>query len=172
MSDQNTIDLVLLVVRVAAGITLFLHGYQKVFLGGKIKGTAGWFESLGMKPGIVHAYTAACTEISCGLGFAVGLLTPLTAAGFVGILSVATWTHKGKFFIFKDGWEYNLMLALLAILVAVTGPGKFSLDRALKIDDDLLGTTGLLIALVGVVAAVALLLVAWRPPVEEEPAAS
>jgi putative oxidoreductase len=171
MSDQDTIDLVLLVVRVAAGITLFLHGYQKFFLGGKIKGTAGWFESLGMRPGIVHAYTAACTEISCGLGFAVGLLTPLTAAGFVGILSVATWTHKGRFFIFKDGWEYNVMLALLAILVAVVGPGKYSLDRAFGIDDSLSGTTGLLLALVGLVAAVALLLVAWRPPAKEEAAA-
>lgn len=172
MDDIDTLNLVLLVVRVAAGVTLFLHGYQKFFLGGKIKGTAGWFESLGMRPGIVHAYTAACTEISCGLGFAVGLLTPLTAAGFVGILSVATWTHKGKFFIFKDGWEYNVMLALLAVLVAVTGPGKYSLDHALDLDDDLAGTTGLLIALVGLVAAIVLLLVAWRPPAKEEPAAS
>lgn len=168
MSDQTTIDLVLLVVRVAAGATLFLHGYQKLFLGGKIKGTAGWFESLGMRPGIVHAYTAATTEISCGLGFAVGLLTPLTAAGFVGILTVASWTHKGKFFIFKDGWEYNAMLALLAVLVAVTGAGKYSLDHAIGLDDELFGTTGLLVALVGLVAAIALLAVAWRPAPETE----
>ena len=81
MNDVDTIDLVLLVVRVAAGITLALHGYQKFFMGGRIQGTAGWFESLGMKPGRLHAYLAACTEITCGIGFAVGLLTPLTAAG-------------------------------------------------------------------------------------------
>ena len=134
MSDADAIDLVLLVVRVVAGVTLALHGYQKFFMGGRIEGTAGWFESLGMKPGRLHALHAACTEITCGIGFAVGLLTPLTAAGFVGIMTVAAWTHKGKFFVFKDGWEYNAVLAVLAVLVATTGPGRWSLDHAFDLD--------------------------------------
>ena len=108
MSELDSIDVVLLVVRLTAGITLFMHGYQKFFMGGRIEGTSRWFESLGMKPGRLHAYMAACTEISCGIGFAVGLLTPVTAAGFVGIMVVAGWTHKDHFFIFKDGWEYKL----------------------------------------------------------------
>ena len=172
MKDPETLDLVLLVVRVAAGITLALHGYQKFFMGGKIKGTAGWFESLGMKPGKLHAYLAATTELSCGIGFALGLLTPLTAAGGVGILTVASGTHKGKFFIFKDGWEYNAMLAALFILVATIGAGRWSLDNALELTDDLQGTTGLLISLVGFVAAVALMLVFWRPAPKDEPAAA
>ena len=172
MSDQETLDLVLLVVRVAAGVTLALHGYQKFFMGGRIEGTARWFESLGMKPGKLHALTAACTEITCGLGFAVGLLTPLAAAGFVGLMFVAAWTHKGKFFIFKDGWEYNLVLGLLAVLIATTGPGRWSLDNALDIADDLDGTTGLLISLVGLVASIALLAVFWKEPVKDEPAAA
>ena len=59
-------------------------------------------------------------------------------------MTVAAWTHKGKFFIFKDGWEYNAMLAVLAVLVATIGPGAWSLDHALDLDDDLSGTTGLL----------------------------
>ena len=172
MEDIDTVNLVLLVTRVAAGVTLALHGYQKFFLGGRIKGTAGWFESLGMRPGIVHAYTAATTEIVSGLGFAAGLFTPLTAAGCVGIMLVAAWTHKDKFFVFKDGWEYNLVLAVLFVLVATTGPGRWSLDHALGIDDTLSGTTGLLISLIGLVAAIGLLLVAWRPPAGEDAAAS
>jgi putative oxidoreductase len=167
MNDVDTVNLVLLVVRLTAGVTLALHGYQKFFMGGRIEGTARWFESLGMKPGRMHAYMAACTEISCGLGFAVGLLTPLAAAGFVGTMTVAAWTHKGKFFVFKDGWEYNAVLAVLAILVATTGPGRWSLDHALGIDDDLSGTTGLLISLVGLVGAIALMGVYWRPPAKE-----
>ena len=173
MDDVDTVNLVLLVVRVAGGITLALHGYQKFFMGGRIKGTAGWFESLGMRPGRLHAYLAACTEITSGLGFAAGLLTPLTAAGCIGIMVVAAWTHKDKFFIFKDGWEYNLILGLLYLLVAVAGPGRWSLDNALDLTDDLSGTTGLLLALVGVVASVGLLFVFWRPPAKaEEPAAT
>jgi putative oxidoreductase len=167
MNDLDTVNLVLLVVRVVAGVTLALHGYQKFFMGGRIAGTAGWFESLGMKPGRLHAYLAACTELSCGLGFAAGLLTPLTAAGFVGTMTVAAWTHKGKFFVFKDGWEYNAILALLAVLIATTGAGRWSLDNALGWLDDLSGTTGLLLSLLGLVASIALMAVYWRPPVKE-----
>ncbi len=172
MDDIDILNIVLLVVRVAAGVTLALHGYQKFFMGGRIPGTAGWFESLGMRPGRLHAYLAACTEITSGLGFAVGLLTPLTAAGCVGIMVVAAWTHKSKFFVFKDGWEYNLVLGILYILVAVTGPGEWSLDHAFDLVDDLNGTTGLLLSLVGVVASAGLLAVFWRPAPEQDPAAS
>jgi putative oxidoreductase len=172
VNDADTLDLVLLAVRIAAGVTLALHGYQKFFMGGRIPGTARWFESLGMRPGRLHALTAACTEIACGLGFAVGLLTPLTAAGFVGLMFVAYYTHRGAFFVFKDGWEYNLILALLAVLIATIGPGRWSLDHALDLTDDLSGTTGLLISLIGLVAAIALLAVFWKEPVKEEPAAS
>lgn len=171
MSEVDSIDIVLLVVRLTAGITLFLHGYQKFFMGGRLAGTAGWFESLGMRPGRVHALLAACTEIACGLGFAAGVLTPLTAAGFVGTMTVAGWTHKQHFFIFKDGWEYNAVLAVLAVLVATTGPGVISLDHALDLTDDLSGRTGLLIALSGLGAAIALLAVCWRPPAAEGQAA-
>jgi putative oxidoreductase len=171
MDDADIINLVLLVTRVAAGVTLALHGYQKFFLGGRIPGTAGWFESLGMRPGRLHAYLAACTEISCGIGFALGLLTPLTAAGCVGIMVVAAWTHKGRFFVFKDGWEYNLILGLLAVLIATIGPGRWSLDYALDLTDDLSGGTGLVLSLLGIVAAVVLLAVFLKPVPQVEPEA-
>ncbi len=172
-TDQGTLDAVLLAVRIAAGITLALHGYQKVFLGGRIAGTAGWFESLGMRPGRVHAVLAASTEIASGLGFALGLLTPLTAAGCIGIMTVAAWTHRNAFFVFKDGWEYNMILGVLYALVATIGPGRWSLDNALGIADDLSGTVGIVLSAVGVVAAAGLLAVFWRPqPAEPEPAAA
>jgi putative oxidoreductase len=82
-------------------------------------------------------------------------------------MTVAAWTHKGTFFVFKDGWEYNLVLAALAVLVATTGAGRWSLDNALGLLDDLSGTTGLLISLVGLVASIVLMAVYWRPPAEE-----
>ena len=169
---MDELNLALLLLRVTAGVTLALHGYQKFFMGGRLKGTAGWFESLGMKPGKLHALLAACTEISAGLGLAAGLLTPITAAGLVGIMVVAAWTHKHAFFVFKDGWEYNFVLAVVAVCIATIGPGEWSLDHALDIADDLDGTTGLLISLVGLVASIALLAVFWKPPAKADEAAA
>jgi putative oxidoreductase len=56
------LNLGLFVLRVGVGVTVALHGYAKVFLGGKLTGTAGWFESMGVRPGWLHARMAAGTE--------------------------------------------------------------------------------------------------------------
>src|ERR1700749_4535281 len=126
-------DLGLLTLRVVLGVTLAAHGFNKFFGGGRIPGTARWFESIGMKYGTFQAVTAATTEVSAGLGLAVGLLTPIPAAGFVALMLVAAWTvHRPNgFFIVKEGWEYNLILAVSAVAVATIGAGRFSLDYAL-----------------------------------------
>ena len=82
-------DVGLLILRVVLGLTMAAHGYNKFFGGGRIPETAGWFESIGMKPGLFHARVAATTEMAAGLGLAVGLLTPIPAAGFVSLMLVA-----------------------------------------------------------------------------------
>ena len=132
-------DVGLLILRLVLGLTLAAHGYNKFFGGGRIPGTAGWFESIGMKYGKFQAVVAASTEISAGLGLAAGLLTPIPAAGFVALMFVAAWTvhrHNG-FFIVKEGWEYNLILAVAAVAVATTGAGTVQPGLA-----DLRATTG------------------------------
>ena len=138
------VDAGLLVLRLALGLTLAMHGYNKFFGGGRIPGTAGWFDSIGMKPGLFHARVAASTEIAAGLGLALGLLTPIPAAGFVALMLVAAWTvhrHNG-FFIVKEGWEYNLVLAVAAVAIAGTGPGRYSLDHLLFSGTDLASSIG------------------------------
>ncbi|MGH9245576.1 MAG: DoxX family protein [Acidimicrobiales bacterium] len=159
-------DLGLLLLRVGAGITLAAHGYNKFFRGGRIPGTAGWFDDLGMRPGRLHAVLAASTEITSGLLLAAGLLTPFAGAGFVGVMTVAAWTvHRPNgFFIVNDGWEYTWILALIGVAVATLGPGRWSLDGALGIADDLDGFVGLAIAVgLGLAAAAAQLVIFWRP---------
>lgn len=157
----------LLILRVAFGLTMAAHGYAKVFKGGKLSGTAGWFDSIGMKPGAVHARLAAGTEIAAGLGLAVGLLTTFSALGFVGLMVVAGWVvHRANgFFIVAEGWEYNFILAVAAVGIAMLGPGEWSLDNALGIADDLDGWLGLILAGGGGLAAgVAQLAIFYRPP--------
>ena len=126
------VDLGLLVLRLGIGLTVCLHGFNKVFGGGKLAGTGGWFASMGMKPGWLHARMAAATEIGAGLLLAVGLLTPLAAAGIIAVMLVAGVTahRKNGFFIFRpgQGWEYVMVLAVAAFAVGAIGAGAWSID--------------------------------------------
>ena len=159
-----------LIVRVAVGIVMIAHGYNHIFRGGKIKGTAGWFASLGMKPGILHAWLASLTELGAGAMLILGLLTPLAAAGVVGVMMVALITNhlKNGFFIFRpgEGYEYVLTLLLTGLAIGGIGAGKWSIDDSIN-SAWLLGWKGLLTALVaGGGGAILLLIGFWRPEKE------
>lgn len=159
---------VLLVFRVTFGVIFALHGVGKIR--GGISGTAGWFDSIGMRPGALHARAAAATEIGTGVLLAVGLLTPLAAAGVVGVMVVAGWTvHRGKgFMIVNEGWEYTFVVGVTAVLIAALGPGDYSLDEAFGLADNWNGWVGLAIAaLLGVVGGIAHLAVFFRPPAKD-----
>ncbi|MCG5434157.1 DoxX family protein [Mycobacterium sp. MYCO198283] len=169
--DTSAADAGLLILRVVLGLTMAAHGYNKFFGGGRIPGTAGWFDSIGMRPGIFHARVAATTELAAGVGLAAGLLTPIPAAGFVALMLVAAWTvHRGNgFFIVKQGWEYNLVLAVAAVAVATVGPGRYSLDHLLFSGSDfydlLHGWWGLVIAVgLGLAGGIGQLAIFYRPP--------
>ena len=172
MSDRDAVDLALLVFRVAVGAVFLAHGINHLFRGGKLAGTARWFESLGMRPGKLHAMTASVTEIGAGALLVVGLLTPLAAAGVVGTMLVAWITnHRGNgFFIFRpgEGWEYVMTLTFCGLLLGVIGSGQWSLDHAIGFEDPP-GVSGLVTVLVlGAGGAAALLAGFWRPPPPKE----
>jgi len=161
-------DTVMLLARVIVGVTIFLHGYNKAFRGGRIAGTANWFEGLGMRPnGRIHAVAAATTELASGVLLCLGLLTPLAAAGVIGICVVAARTdHRGAFFMFKNGWEYVMILGVLAAVIGAFGPGSWSVDAVTGLDEVLIPDwRGLLLAVVpGVALGVLTILCFWRPP--------
>jgi putative oxidoreductase len=176
MNTNLGLDVGLLIVRLLLGLSLAAHGYNKFFGKGGLSGTAGWFDGMGMQPGFFHARVAATTEVAAGIGLAAGLLTPVPAAGFVALMLVAAWTvhrHNG-FFIVKDGWEYNLVLAGGAVAVAATGAGRYSLDYALLRDSPVFAFThgmwGLLIAVVlGLAGGIGQLVIFYRPPAPMPP---
>ena len=124
----------LLIVRLAVGLTLAAHGSQKLFGwfgGGGISGTAPILESLGFRPGRVSAAMAGIAEFGGGLFLALGLLTPLAASVLVGVMIVAIvsghWANG--FFLMKNGYEYAFVAAAAGL--AFTGPGALSADEAL-----------------------------------------
>jgi len=165
-------DTIMLLARLVVGPTIFWHGYNKMFRGGKIAGTAGWFDSMGMKPnGKIHAYVAALTEMGTGVLMLLGLLTPLAAAGVVGLMVVAGWTtHRTAFLITKGGFEYVLVLGTLAAMIGALGPGKWSLDHALHLCKYLQPDwRGLAISLgLGLGAGILTLALCYRPPAPTE----
>ncbi len=168
MTDQTAADLALAILRCAVGAVMLAHGVNHVVGGGKIAGTARWFESMGMRHPRLQAWMASITEIGAGVALVLGLATPLGAAGVVGVMAVA-WiiNHRGNgFFIFRpgEGWEYVMILLVTGLALGALGPGRWSLDEALGVNDDLVGWTGLLIAAVaGGGGALALLAATWRP---------
>lgn len=157
--------LALAILRLAAGLTMVAHGANKI--AGGLDGVAGWFDSMGMRPGRLHARFAAFGEVLAGVCLAAGLLTTFACLGFVGLMTVAAVTvHAAKgFFILDEGWEYVFILGVIAVTIALLGPGGWSLDAAFGIDDDLDGWVGLAIALGGgLLAAGGLLGACYRPP--------
>ena len=163
---ENGWNLALLLLRVMVGFTMFAHGYNHIWGGGKIAGTGRWFESLGLKPGILHAWLASLTELVCGPLLILGFLTPLGAAGVVGVMTVAFLTNHrpNGFFIFRpgEGYEYVLNLAIAGLALGGLGAGEWSLDHAFKINwNPMLGLA--IAAIGGIGGALLLLAVFWRP---------
>ena len=131
-------------------------------------GTARWFESIGIRPGKVHAFIASVTELAAGLMLVTGLLTPLAAAGVFGTMFVALICNhiKNGFFIFRpgEGYEYVLNLTVISLGIAALGGGRASLDNAIGFRGHLDGWAGLVLALAaGGGGALLVMATSWRP---------
>lgn len=159
-------DVVALGLRVLIGMVFVIHGYNHGFGAGGLKGTASWFEGLGMRWPRVQAINSTVVEIGAGLLLIFGLLTPLASAALAATCLVAWVTaHRANgFFVFRDGYEYVLVLAVVALLLPLLGPGALSLDNALGLESLATGypAAGASLA-VAVVSAAGLLAVCWRP---------
>lgn len=128
-----SIALGLLVVRVVVGLLFVGHGAQKLFgwFGGYgPKGTGGWMESIGIKPGVAMAVAAGLMELIGGLLFVAGLLTPLAAVLIVlTMIGAIVKVHAPNgIWATANGYEYNLVLVAIAIGIALTGAGEYSID--------------------------------------------
>ena len=161
--------LVGLLLRLTVAIVIFPHGAQKLFgwFGGYgIAGTGGFLETLGFRPGKTFATAAGLGEFLGGLLLAFGFLGAVGPAIIIAgmIVAMVTVHWKNKFFVATNGIEHPLMYTAVAIGIALTGPGRYSLDAALG--NTWLETpriTWILLA-IGVVAGLLNLAVRRAPP--------
>ena len=128
-------DIVLLLARLLFGLGVAGHSVQKLFgwFGGPgIAGAGAIFEKLGFRPGPFFALSAALTEITAAALIVLGLLGPVGPALMVLIMLVAcaaVWSNG--FFASRNGWEPAALYGMGGVLLAFTGPGRYSLDQLL-----------------------------------------
>jgi putative oxidoreductase len=122
------------ILRAVIGGLFIGHGLQKLlgkFGGHGLDGTAGFFESLGLRPGKVHATAAGVAETGGGALLIAGAATPLAASAITGTMTMAiTKVHapKGPWNT-EGGYEYPLVLMAAVYAITAEGPGALSVDR-------------------------------------------
>lgn len=117
-----------LILRLSLGVILLAHS---VYLKGMVftlTGTAQYFSSIGL-PGFL-AYVVFAIEAVAGIALLVGYHSRWASLAVIPVLIGATWAHVGNGWLFSNangGWEYPLLLVVLAVVQATLGDGKYAL---------------------------------------------
>ncbi|MFW0792666.1 DoxX family protein [Gordonia sp. CPCC 205515] len=143
---RGTLDFGLLLLRVAVGLIALAHGTQKLFGWWNGPRLSGFEDFLANSPNPAIGFHAdavkplaivgALSETLGGLMLVIGLFTPIAASAVLGVMLVAAAfksTVAGGVWFFATGQngagiEYELLLAVCAAAIILTGPGRISLD--------------------------------------------
>jgi putative oxidoreductase len=130
-------DVGLFIIRAVIGLLMIGHAGKMLFGlfgGGGVKGTAVFFESIGLKPGVFMAVSAGLMELVGGTLFAVGLWTWFGAVCLIipMLVAIAKFHAANGIWGEKNGYEYNLVLIAVLLGVSFTGAGEISIDALLK----------------------------------------
>jgi putative oxidoreductase len=127
-------DVALLLSRLILAATIGAHGLIKVFgfLGGPGLGTfTQVLHGYGFTRGIaLLAWVTGLTEVGASVMLVLGLVTPLAAAGVVGVQLSVVWAKHGNGFFegAGAGFEFELTLVVIGLVLLLAGPGRLALD--------------------------------------------
>jgi putative oxidoreductase len=133
-------DLALLGARVGLGWIFIYHGAGTLF---GAFGAAGLHQQelfyatvAHLHPATFFAVLGGIIELFGGAAVALGIFGRIAAAGLVGDMVIAMITVTFKNGIVSNaagsGYELNVALAALALVVAILGTGRISLDQLLR----------------------------------------
>ncbi len=120
----------MLALRVAFGIIFLAHGLSKLK---NIRGTTGWFESIGIKPGMFWAPVVAFVETFGALAVMAGFGAQIAGALLTISMTVALLWRLRSGHKLVSGYEIDLILLAAAIFLATNGGGAYSLDNYLSL---------------------------------------
>jgi putative oxidoreductase len=107
-------------LRISLGVMYLTHSVVlKLFTYG-LAGTAGYFASIGLPPGL--AYVVFAAEAVGGVLLLANIATGWVALALIPILGGALWAHAGNGWVFSNeggGWEYPLFLIVVSGAVAL-----------------------------------------------------
>ena len=120
-----------LIVRVAVGWNLLVHGYNKIMVGPTDAFLKG-FADLGFVPPAFFYWSSFVIEMLGGICIMLGLFTRfVAAAAAIEMLCIFVVYWGNGFAWLKRGYEYVLLWGLVAFAIALRGGGPYSLDRKL-----------------------------------------
>jgi len=121
-------DVGLLVARLAVGLVLVGHGWQRFTHG--IGPTVDMLTRYGLPEPQLFAWGATVLEVIGGALLIFGLLTPIVAAFVVAeqVVVIAWLKWQNGLWKATDGIEYPVALAALALILVVFGAGRTGVD--------------------------------------------
>jgi putative oxidoreductase len=136
---RSSRDIALLAARIGLAWVFVYHGARTLFSafgGSGIHPQAVYFAHVAhLQPGTFFAVLGGIIECFGGAAVGLGIFGRLAAAGLVGDMVMAmitvTFSH-GVIGTAGSGYELNVALAALALVVAILGTGRLSLDAFLR----------------------------------------
>jgi putative oxidoreductase len=133
-------DWALFVARIALAWIFIYYGAGKLFgwfNGPGIHGTALYFsQTAHLHPGGLFAVFGGLIEFGGGIAMAIGLCSRLAGLALFGDMVMAmitvTWATGINSTSNPPGYQLNLALGVLALVVALLGSGRFSLDALVE----------------------------------------
>jgi putative oxidoreductase len=137
---RSSRDIALLAVRIGLAWIFVYHGAATLFgaFGGSgIHPQAVYFAHVAhLRPGPFFAVLGGIIECFGGAAVGIGVLGRWAAAGLVGDMVMAmitvTWSNGIIGNANGSGYELNIALAALALVIAIMGTGRFSLDTGVR----------------------------------------
>ena len=122
-----------LILRVSLAAVLLAHSLYLKLVVFTLAGTAQYFGSIGLPETL--AYIVFFIEAVAGVALILGFNTRFFAGLVIPILLGATWAHSSNGWLFTNaggGWEYPLLLSIMALVQIGLGDGKYAISHFLS----------------------------------------